>query len=261
MAGQRRLEGKVALVTGAASGIGEATTELFLAEGARVLSGDLDFSRDSDGAGGSVLCADGEVHRALRLDVTDPGDWAEAVACAEELWGRLDIVAHCAGIADDAPIVKLSDEKWRRVLRVNLDGAFFGLRSAMRSMFARGAGSIVLVSSLSGVRALGGSAAYGASKAGLIHLARVAAQECADAGHAVRVNCIAPGGVKTAMWKKTPLWPQITETDEWTAGRDAPPRSRFAEPGEIAEAILFLASDAASYVTGEVLMVDGGGSV
>ncbi len=253
---QGRLTDKVALITGAASGIGRSTALLFAREGAKVALGDVDAQRAED-----VASEIREMRRecmVLSLDVTDEKVWASSIDKIQNAWGRLDILVNSAGIADEAPLTELTTAQWRRVLSVNLEGTFLGTAAAIRAMKTTGKGAVVNVSSLSGVKAQPGAAAYCASKAGVIQLSRVAALECANDGHNIRVNCVTPGGVKTPMWEKTPLWPDISKADEWTAPADAPPLKRFAEPVEVARAILFLASDEASYISGAVLALDGG---
>lgn len=255
---QGRLAGKVALITGAASGIGRSTALLFAREGAKVALGDVDAQRAEDVAS-EIREMSGEC-KVLSLDVTDESAWASSVETIQSAWGRLDVLVNSAGIADEAPLTELTTAQWRRVLSVNLEGTFLGIAAAIRAMKSTGKGAIVNVSSLSGVKALAGGAAYCTSKAGVIQLSRVAALEGANDGLNIRVNCVTPGGVKTPMWEKTPLWPDISKSDEWTAPADAPPLKRFAEPIEVARAILFLASDESSYVSGAVLALDGGAS-
>jgi NAD(P)-dependent dehydrogenase (short-subunit alcohol dehydrogenase family) len=252
---QGRLRDKVALVTGGASGIGRETALLFTREGARVAIGDIDLP----GAGKAAA----EVERlgaeplVVSLDVTSETDWSEAIDRVQQTWGRFDILVNSVGITDDAPLRELSLKQWRHVLTTNLEGTFLGTAAALRAMASAGRGSIVNVASVSGIQASAGAAAYCASKAAVIQLSRVAALECAEAGHSIRVNCVVPGGVKTPMWEKSPLWPEISFTPEWKAPPEAPARKRFAQPIEVARAILFLASDEASYVSGSALVVDG----
>jgi NAD(P)-dependent dehydrogenase (short-subunit alcohol dehydrogenase family) len=250
--------GKVALVTGAASGIGRATAVRFAQCGARVAAADVNESGVRHTA--EIVWSQNGECLAIGLDVTSAEDWNTVVGAVQDQWNGLDVLVNCAGISDDAPLVELALAQWRRVMSVNLDGTFLGTAAAMRAMAASGTGAIVNVSSLSGIKASAGAAAYCASKAAVIQLTRVAALEAAEAGHNIRVNCIVPGGVKTPMWEKTPLWPAIAETAEWQAPLSMPPLKRFATADEIAQAIIFLASEAASYISGAVLTVDGGAS-
>ncbi len=253
-----RLQGKATLVTGAASGIGRATALLFAREGARVALGDLDSVGAEKVA--SRMRQDSHECLVLPLDVTSEDSWASGTKTILDTWTSLDVLINCAGICDDAPLTTLTVAQWRRVLAVNLDGTFLGTAAAIRAMSLQGQGSIVNVSSLSGVKACAGAAAYCASKAGVIQLSRVAALECADAGDNIRVNCVVPGGVKTPMWKTSSMWPEIATTEEWNAPPSVPPLKRFADPAEVARAILFLASDESSYISGAALAVDGGAS-
>lgn len=251
-----RLLNRTALVTGAASGIGLSTALLFAREGARVAFADIDAAGSRQAA--SMPGAAGEAAIALELDVSSSTHWERALEKVQASWGPLDILVNAAGITDDVSIAEIDLERWRRVFAVNLEGTLLGTAAALKSMGTSGEGSVVNVSSISGVRASAGAAAYCASKAAVIQLTRVAALECAESGTRIRVNCVLPGGVKTPMWKKTPLWPDISRSDEWKAPPDAPSLKRFAEPEEIARSILFLASDEASYINGAALAVDGG---
>lgn len=246
--------GKSALVTGAASGIGAACVAWLAARGvSRFILVDLD--RD----GLSRLDPGGEVLR-IAGDVADPDLWADIAGQC----GTLDLAVLNAGRADSAPIAELDFAAWREVLSANLDGMLLSLQCAMRAMAASG-GSIVLTASVSGIRAEPGTAAYGASKAGVIQLAKVAAKE--GAPRAIRVNAIAPGGVDTPIWDTVPMFrdfvsQQGSREDAIAAmGKLATPLGRFARADEIAEQIGFLLSDATAMITGTVLVSDGGYSL
>jgi 3(or 17)beta-hydroxysteroid dehydrogenase len=250
-------EGKVAMVTGAASGIGRETALLLAERGARVLLTDL------DGAAAERAALELETRAAaLTLDVTNEAHWQRATAATLERWGRLDVLVANAGISFASPVVDMSLDDWRRVLAVNLDGVFLGTREALRAMRAVGrGGSIVIVSSASGIKAAPGASAYAASKAALRLFARSVALECAADG--IRVNTVHPAGVVTPMWTAAPFWPDLVEQHggvegAWRALAADTPMKRFAQPREVAEAIAYLASDAASYVTATELLVDGG---
>ncbi|HXG67283.1 MAG TPA: glucose 1-dehydrogenase [Blastocatellia bacterium] len=254
-----RVAGKVALITGAASGIGRAAAILLAREGAKVAVTDLDMA----GAGQTVeaIEAGGGVAFSQRLDVTSEADWQTAIGRVERTWGRLDILVNSAGISFAKPITEMALEEWRRVMAVNLDAIFLGTRAAIRAMQRAGRGSIINISSASGIKASAGASAYCASKAAVIHFSSTAALECVNSGLNIRVNTVVPAGVKTPMWSKMPFWPEIEASEVWNAPPDAAPLKRFAEPEEIAGAILYLASDESSYVTGSKLVIDGGYTV
>jgi NAD(P)-dependent dehydrogenase (short-subunit alcohol dehydrogenase family) len=250
-----RLQHKTALITGAASGIGRAAALRFLAEGARVAATDV--------AGARLESLALELPDAITrpLDVRDEPQWEAAVAGVVSRWGRLDILVSNAGVSFGKPTWEMTLEEWRHVHEVNLDGAFLGAKHAVRAMRAQGGGgSIVFVSSASGVKASGGASAYSSSKGGLRLFAKALARECAADG--IRVNTVVPAGVTTAMWSEMPFFAELVrehgEAGAWAALSRDTPLGRFATPEEVAEAILFLASDASSYVTGSDLVIDGG---
>ena len=235
---------KVALVTGAARGIGFATAKRFLADGWRVALLDIE---------GELLdravadLADSENTLALDCDVSLAKAVAGAIAEIERRFGRLDALVNNAGVAVFAPLLDTSDEDWSRVLEVNLTGPFLCTKAAAPLMREHGGGAIV---NISAVRASTLRSAYGTSKAGLAHLTKQLAVELASLG--IRVNAVAPGPVETAMAK-------AVHTPEIRADyHDAIPLNRYGLEEELAEAIFFLCSDRSSYITGQVLAVDGG---
>ena len=246
--------GRSALVTGAASGIGKACAEWLAARGIDRL---VLVDRDADGLDALDLpCA---VERHLG-DVADEAFWSSVAAGL----GEIDQAVINAGIADGGPIAELALADWRRVLSVNLDGTFLSLKAALGAL--RDGGSAVLTASASGFKAEPGTAAYGASKAGVIQLAKVAAKEAAPRG--IRINAIAPGGVDTPMWDQTPFFRDLVDQhggDRAAAleamAKMATPLGRYASAQEIAAQIGFLLSDAAASITGAVLTSDGGYSL
>jgi NAD(P)-dependent dehydrogenase (short-subunit alcohol dehydrogenase family) len=255
-----RFTGRVALVTGAASGIGREAARRLAAEGAAVCCADLNEPGAEQTA--ASIARVGRPASAHRLDVAVEAEWEAAVRRVLAAHGRLDVLVHCAGVAAAAPVEEMAYAEWRRVLAVNLDGAFLGTKHGVRAMRAAG-GSIVHVSSASGVRAAAGACAYSASKAGLCMLAKAAAKECRDRGIPVRVNTVCPGGVKTPLWTALPSFRELvreagSEEAAFESLAGGVPGGPFSEPADVVHAILFLASDEARFVTGVDLLVDGG---
>ena len=238
---------KVALVTGAARGIGLAAARRFLAEDWQVALLDVEDAllRDSVAA-----LADPVNTLAVPCDVSDSAAVGEAVAKVGERFGRLDALVNNAGIAVFKPLLDTTDDDWSRVLAVNLTGPFLCIKAAAPLMRAHGGGAIVNVTSISAVRASTLRVAYGTSKAALAHLTKQCAVELAALG--IRVNAVAPGPVDTAMAKAVHT-PAIRADYH-----DAIPLNRYGREDELADAIFFLCSDSASYITGQILAVDGG---
>ncbi len=253
-----------ALVTGAASGIGAACARRLSQDGVRRM---LLVDRDAAGldAIAHALSAQGIEVLARAHDVADPAAWAVTEAAARDRFTTLSLVVANAGVTGAAPIVDTDFGEWRRILSVNLDGAFLTLRTGLR-LATPGHGAMVVVSSASGLKAAPGVAAYGASKAAVLQLMRVAALEGARLG--VRVNAVTPGGVATPMWRETDMFRDLLEThagDEAAAfatlGGNAAPLGRFASADEIAGIIAFLLSDESGVITGSALACDGGYAV
>jgi len=241
----------VALVTGAASGIGAAVATLLATNGARKL---IVVDREEDRLRDFAFSLPCE--RSLIIgDVADPALWQNA-----DLTGLTHAVVN-AGVASGGPIESLAFDEWRRVMSVNLDGAFLSLQAAMRAIRSTGSGSIVVTSSAAGVKAEPGIAAYAASKAGVLQLARVAAKEGASSG--IRVNVIAPGGVETPIWDAVPMFADRANEIGREAAFDeiaamATPLKRYAKADEIAAQVAFLLSNECKTVTGTVFVSDGG---
>jgi NAD(P)-dependent dehydrogenase (short-subunit alcohol dehydrogenase family) len=230
-------------------------------EGARVMATDIDVVA-AQAATEAIHRAGGETI-ARQLDVTSERDWQAAVDAVTSAWGGLDILVANAGISLARPVTEMTLEEWRRVMAVNLDGVFLGTKHAVLAMRQGRGGSIVIVSSASGLKAAPGASAYAASKAALRLFAKSVALECAQLGDGIRVNTVHPAGVETDMWKATPFWQQLVaqpggEQAAWSALAASSPLKRFATADEVAYGILFLASDEATYMTGSELVIDGG---
>lgn len=247
----KRMQNKVCVVTGAARGLGLAAAQALLAEGARVMLTDV-----ADGAAAvAQLGSNAAFHHH---DVTDAGQWNDVLDATIERWGVVDVLVNNAGVAAIVDIEQMQPEQWRRTLAVNLDGVMLGTQAAIARMKDRG-GSIVNIASIEGLIGEAGLPAYNASKGGVRLFTRSAAIHCARAGYGIRVNNVCPGFAETQMVSGAlaALDPEVARGfGEKTLARI--PMGRFAQPAEIAAAILFLASDESSYVTGSDLVVDGG---
>jgi 3-oxoacyl-[acyl-carrier protein] reductase len=239
------LVGKVALVTGAAQGIGLAIARAYAAHGASVALVDLDPDRAKEAA----AQIEGAPVIGLRCDVTAEDDVAAAIAACQDAFGGLDVYVNNAGITRDASLRKMTLADFDAVITVHLRGTWLGTRAASEVMRAAGRGSIINMSSLSGKSGNPGQTNYSAAKAGIVGLTKAAAKELAH--HGVRVNAIQPGLIRTAMTAAMP--PDVFAARE----KDIPMR-RAGEPEEVAGAAVFLASDLSSYMTGAVLEVGGG---
>lgn len=240
------LAGRVAIVTGAASGIGLATTELLHRQGARIVA----VSRGEDV---NALAREGIV--PVVADVAQEASAALAVDTALEHFGRLDILVNNAGIIINRPVAEMSLDEWNQVLAVNAKGAFLFSRAAMRPMMAAGSGAIINIGSCACHQSFAGIAAYAASKGALAQLTRTLALEAI--GHGIRVNAVGSGDAVTNITNAIQPDGQAYLAEH---GRKAP-IGRAARPEEIAEVVAFLASDKASYIVGAVVMADGGMSV
>ncbi len=250
-----RLEGKVALLTGAASGIGAATAELMLREGARVLATDIDTVRGEALVSGLAHLGADRI-AFMRLDVAQEREWEDAMRRVAECFGPLDIVVNNAGVAPElVPLAQTSLGEWRRVMSINLDGTFLGVKHAIRGMTGRG-GAIVNVSSVAGIVGMPLNGAYSPAKAGVLLLTKCAALECAQLSPPIRVNAVHPGYIRTDM---TGAIADTLGTERFERRvRKTVPLKRLGEAADIAEAIVFLAGDQSKFTTGSSLVVDGG---
>ena len=242
-----RLDGKVAIVTGAASGIGAATARRFIEEGARVVVADV-----NDDAGASVARALGAAATFRHTDVTSLADLEATVAFAVERWGGLDVIHNNAAMTGGGYVGEMDPAVWQASLRVMLDGVFHGMRAAIPAMLARGGGSIISTSSVEGMFGEIMSAAYCTAKAAIINLTRTVALEYGR--RSIRANCICPGCVDTPLFQ---LLAQVSRRSrEEIAAQHA--IGRILRPEEIANVAVFLASDESSAVTGAAIVADGG---
>lgn len=247
--GPGRLAGKVAIVTGGASGIGEAVARRFIMEGARVLVADIDRERGEELARSSTGLA------FQVTDVSSPSECAEMVEQALSRFGAVDILVNNAFWSKAHRIHKLADEGWKKTLEVTLDAVFYGSRAVLPLFREQGHGVIVNTASISGLGGDDGMSAYNAAKAAVVNFTRTAALENARRG--IRINCVCPGLIATPAVKRAFL----SEAGSRERIGEQLPMGRLGEPDEMANVFLFLASDEASYVTGAAFVADGGTSI
>ena len=251
-----RLEGKVAMITGAASGIGLGTVELFVSEGAKVIAADI-----QDEKGAMLERRFPDAVRYVRCDVTQEADLAAAVALAESAFGGLDIQFNNAGISDRmGAITEVTADGWNWIFDILVRGPALGMKHAVPAMLKRGGGSIINTASIAGLQAGWGPIAYSTAKAGVVHMSRCAAAQLSPQG--IRVNAICPGLIATSIFGAT-LGMTRDAADQMAAlvaqnAQIAQPVKKPGLPQDIAQAALYLASDASAFVTGTHLVVDGG---
>jgi NAD(P)-dependent dehydrogenase (short-subunit alcohol dehydrogenase family) len=254
------LRAKTCLITGAGVGIGRATALAMARAGGKVYVTDVDLATAEETA--ELIRSSGGAAAVCEHDVADEASWEDCFAFLAEQGDAANVLVNNAGVAIGGPLVDMSLDDWRWAMGINLDGTFLGVKHGIRAMRGHG-GAIINVSSVLSLvgRPLVGAVA--ASKAGILALTRTAALECAARNYAIRVNAVLPGGVDTGIFRGQSWWPDL-QTD---AGREADARRdiiadtpfhRLANPEEIAAAIVFLASDQASFITGASLAVDGG---
>jgi NAD(P)-dependent dehydrogenase (short-subunit alcohol dehydrogenase family) len=249
-----KLKEKVALVTGAASGIGLATAALFGQEGAKVMCADL----DADGAErvAQQIADSGGEAASTQADVSRAADVERMVQETVERWGRLDVLVNNAGIYFILPLTQVPEEEWDRLININLKGVFLGCKYAIPEMVKGGGGAIVNTASIAGLRGFANWTTYCASKGGVVQITKAVAMEVARLK--VRVNCVCPGIIDTGMFDQA-VDMVAADRDELAATiGEMHPMGRIGRPEEVAAAILFLASEEASFITGVPLSVDGG---
>jgi NAD(P)-dependent dehydrogenase (short-subunit alcohol dehydrogenase family) len=250
----KRVQGKVALVTGAALGLGRAAAAMLAREGARVVL--TDIQSEEGGRAAEEIVAGGGEAMFLRQDVASEEDWRRVMGSVASRFGPLDVLVNNAGVALSASIEDTSLEQWRWLMGINLDGVFLGTRYAITAMKRRG-GSIINLSSIEGLIGDPNLAAYNASKGGVRLLTKSSALHCAKAGYKIRVNSIHPGYIRTPMVEGY-VAAQADPSAASAAIAAAHPLGHIGEPNDIAYGVLYLASDESKFVTGAELVIDGG---
>jgi len=245
-----RLDGKVALITGGARGMGKSHARHFVAEGAKVVLGDVLDDKGAELADelGAENC------RYVHHDVTSEDQWAAAVAAATDTFGTLNVLVNNAGILRNKRIADMTLAEFRQVIDVNLIGEWLGVKSVIGPMTTYGGGSIINISSVEGFTGAAGMSAYSASKFGIRGVTRSAAQELGK--HGIRVNSVHPGGIMTTM--TATAFESFTEVSDGAGFMRSLPISRFARSAEVSPLVVYLASDESSYCTGSEFVVDGG---
>ncbi len=244
-----RLDGKVALITGGARGMGKSHVRHFVAEGAKVVFGDV-LDEQGQAVAGKLSAED---CRYIHHDVTSESDWAAAVATATGTFGRLDILVNNAGVLTFSPISEMPLADFRRILDINAVGCWLGMKSVIEPMKAAGGGSIVNISSIEGLTGAADCSAYAASKFAVRGMTKAAAQELGQ--FAIRVNSVHPGGILTRMVLDTA---DSMDPERGERYMKALPLGRFGQSAEVSNLVAFLASDEASYCTGSEFVIDGG---
>jgi len=248
-----RVEGKVALVTGGALGLGQAAAQMLAREGAKVAVTDVNVEEGEKTVEG--IRANGGEAIFLRHDASSEEDWKAAIQATLDAYGRLDVLVNNAGIGFLANVEQTTLEDWRKTQSVNLDGVFLGTKYGIEAMRKSGGGSIINLSSIEGLVGDPDLAAYNASKGGVRIFSKSAALHCAREKYGIRINTVHPGYIWTPMVEAVS---QGTDTEKYQALVDLHPIGRLGEPDDIAYGILYLASDESKFVTGSELVIDGG---
>jgi len=249
-----RFQDKVVVVTGAGSGIGRATALAFGREGAKVVAADIDAAT-AQATAEQIKAAGGQAE-PLQVDVSVAADVERMVSTAAERWGRLDVLVNNAGIFFMLPLTQVPEDQWDRLMSINLKGVYLGCKHAIPQMIRQGKGVIVNTASVAGLRGFATFDTYCAAKGGVVQLTKALAVEFAKMG--VRVNCVCPGIIDTAMLDRGVDDRGLDKAAFVQLAGEAHPMGRIGRPEEVAAAILFLASDEASFITGVALPVDGG---
>ena len=252
-----KMTGKVALISGGAEGIGGTVAALFVAEGGSVMLGDLQLDKAKAHAATLGTKAD-----AVQLDVRDLAQWEAAVAATLARFGKLTTLCNIAGISEPGNTVDVDLDSWHRHIDINLTGSFYGCRAALPALAASGEiATIVNIGSMLAHRAAGGMAAYCASKAGVTHLTKTVALDCAERGQKIRANTVHPGAIRTPMYNRYLNAGGATPEQIEAVMASAHPMGRVGEPDEVARAILFLSCEDSSFTSGTDLNVDGASAI